>query len=110
MLTQIKQYVKQALGMGGPTTTIPDGAKDLIARIREKKLTYLTDKKLLSLSGTCRDIEKRNLDGLFLEAGCALGGSSILMTSIKSAQRPLLIYDVFGMIPPPHRDGYGGCS
>jgi asparagine synthase (glutamine-hydrolysing) len=87
--------------MGGPTATTPDSVKDLIARIREKKLTYLTDKKLLSLSGTCQDIEKRNLDGLFLEAGCALGGSSILMASIKSAQRPLLIYDVFGMIPPP---------
>lgn len=101
MLDQLKKYVKQALGMGGPTATMPDGTKDLIARIREKKLTYLTDKKLLSLSGTCRDIEKRNLDGLFLEAGCALGGSSILMASIKSAQRPLLIYDVFGMIPPP---------
>lgn len=101
MLNQIKKYVKQALGMGGPTATTPDSVKDLIARIREKKLTYLTDKKLLSLSGTCQDIEKRNLDGLFLEAGCALGGSSILMASIKSAQRPLLIYDVFGMIPPP---------
>lgn len=101
MLNQIKKYVKQALGMGGPTATTPDSVKDLIARIREKKLTYLTDKKLLSLSGACQDIEKRNLDGLFLEAGCALGGSSILMASIKSAQRPLLIYDVFGMIPPP---------
>jgi asparagine synthase (glutamine-hydrolysing) len=99
MLDQIKKYVKQTLGIGNSTAT--NNVKGLIARIREKKLTYLTDKKLLSLAGTCQDIEKRKLDGLFLEAGCALGGSSILMASIKSVPRPLLIYDVFGMIPPP---------
>lgn len=102
MLNQIKKYVRQSIGIGGgPTTPITDNVKSLIARIREKKLTYLTDKKLSSLAYTCQDIETRKLDGLFLEAGCALGGSSILMASIKSARRPLLIYDVFGMIPPP---------
>jgi asparagine synthase (glutamine-hydrolysing) len=41
------------------------------------------------------------LPGLFLEAGCALGGSAILLGSVKSVERPLQIYDVFEMIPQP---------
>jgi asparagine synthase (glutamine-hydrolysing) len=101
MLDQIMKYVRKSLGIGSSVATVPDNVKSLIARIREKKLTYLTDTKLLSLATTCQNLEKRKLNGLFLEAGCALGGSSILMASIKSDQRPLLIYDVFGMIPPP---------
>lgn len=101
MLNQFKNYLKQAIGVNSSTAMIPGDAKGVIAYIREKKLTYLTDKKLFSLLSTCQDIEKIKLDGIFLEAGCALGGSSILMASIKSAKRPLLIYDVFGMIPPP---------
>jgi len=36
-----------------------------------------------------------------IEAGCALGGSAIVMASAKSTSRPFYVYDVFGMIPPP---------
>jgi hypothetical protein len=39
--------------------------------------------------------------GAFLEAGCALGGSAMVITQAKAPGRPLYIYDVFGMIPPP---------
>jgi len=81
-------------------------AKDrgLIYRIRSSNLTYLPDKKLKSLADTCRTIEERNLDGIFLEAGCALGGSAILICSLKRCDRPLFVYDVFGMIPPPTKE------
>lgn len=75
--------------------------RELIARIRSKNLTYLSDSKLASLTNTCRAIEESNLPGIFLEAGCALGGSTILIASLKRAERPLFTYDVFGMIPPP---------
>ncbi len=75
--------------------------QELIARIREKKLTYLSERKLVSIADSCRSIEDAKLPGLFLEAGCALGGSSILIASLKGNDRPLFIYDVFGMIPPP---------
>jgi len=44
------------------------------------------------------------LPGAFLEAGCALGGSAILIASLKTASRPLFVYDVFDMIPPPTDD------
>src|SRR5205085_10548252 len=45
-------------------------------------------------------------EGIFVEAGCAAGGSAIVMASAKAASRPLFVYDVFGMIPAPSaRDG-----
>lgn len=75
--------------------------KNLIKTIKNKNLTYLSNKKLVSLTTTCRMIEDNNLPGLIIEAGCALGGSSILMASLKKNSRPQYIYDVFEMIPPP---------
>ncbi len=33
-----------------------------------------------------------------------MGGSAILIASLKSAPRPLFVYDVFDMIPPPSQD------
>src|SRR5205823_5477973 len=46
-------------------------------------------------------IEKNGSSGILIEAGCALGGSAIVIASAKSKNRPLYVYDVFGMIPPP---------
>ncbi len=77
------------------------GERDLIARIRAEKLSYLSDTKLASLAQTCRSIQQAQVPGLFLEAGCALGGSAIFIASLKSPDRELRIYDVFAMIPPP---------
>ena len=78
--------------------------RKLVSRIRARKLTYLSNPKIASLVTTCRSIEARNLQGIFLEAGCALGGSAILLASIKRRERALHVYDVFGMIPPPTGD------
>lgn len=76
----------------------------LIARIRQQHLTYLNEAKLVRLATTCRTIEAAGLPGIFVEAGCALGGSTILIASMKSRNRPLRVHDVFGMIPPPTTD------
>ena len=85
-------------------STLSSTERELLSRIRAQKLTYLKDIKLASLISTCRTIENADLPGIFLEAGCALGGSAILITSIKNSERPLFIYDVFGMIPPPTQE------
>jgi len=76
----------------------------LIHRIQKRKLTYLSVRKMALISKTCRAIEARKLDGTFIEAGCALGGSAILISSIKRRDRPFLGYDTFSMIPPPSAD------
>jgi hypothetical protein len=78
--------------------------RDLISRIRARRLTFLSDAKLASLASTVRAMEARRLPGIFVEAGCALGGSSILIASLKSRERPLFVYDTFGMIPPPTQE------
>jgi len=78
--------------------------RELISRIRKKKLTYLSKKRLCCVAKTCRTIEETSLPGAFVEAGCALGGSSILIASLKRNKRSLYVYDVFGMIPPPSKE------
>jgi len=85
-------------------SALSDADQDLIKRLRAKNLTYLSSSKLAKLATACRTIEESHMPGIFVEAGCALGGSSILMASLKSAERPFLIYDVFGMIPAPTAD------
>lgn len=78
--------------------------RELISRIRSRNLSYLKDDRMRCLVESCRRIEAEGTAGIFIEAGCALGGSTILISSIKKSERPLRVYDVFGMIPPPTRD------
>jgi macrocin-O-methyltransferase TylF-like protien len=77
------------------------GDESLIERIHSNNLTYLTEARLASIAACCRAIERAHSPGIFLEAGCALGGSAILIASLKRPERPLFVYDVFGMIPAP---------
>lgn len=103
MLQRAKRLIRRIAGQGSGEdllSVLSQVDQELILRIRDKKLTYLSNQKLAFLATTCHSIEQRHLPGIFLEAGCALGGSSILMASLKG-ERPLFIYDVFGMIPPP---------
>lgn len=99
-----KKYYKKIIHLAETEVILshlPADERTLISRIRSKKLTFLSGKRLACLANTCRSIENKNLSGLFMEAGCALGGSTILIASVKKTERPLLVYDVFGMIPPP---------
>ena len=91
-------------GTSAEYRSLPAADRDLIGRIRERNLTYLPAVKLASVARTCRDIESRGVPGVFVEAGCALGGSSILIASTKAKGRKYFVYDVFGMIPPPTQE------
>jgi O-methyltransferase len=81
--------------------SLPLSAGGLIDEVRNRNLTYLSSRKLTKLATLALANERRGLPGIVIEAGCALGGSAILLTATKSIDRPLRIYDVFGMIPPP---------
>jgi predicted O-methyltransferase YrrM len=74
---------------------------NLIRAIREARLTYLSEAKLETIALTCRSLEDRRIAGRFVEAGCALGGSAILIARSKAPARQLDLFDVFAMIPPP---------
>lgn len=72
-----------------------------IRKIKNRNLTFLSQAALLNISRVISKIEKKEVPGIFVETGCALGGSTILMGLSKNKERQLNVYDVFGMIPPP---------
>jgi len=74
---------------------------EVIEKVRSENLTYLEPVALRELADAVLQIESDNLPGVFIEAGCALGGSAIIIASGKSQKRDFYLYDVFGMIPPP---------
>jgi hypothetical protein len=78
--------------------------RSVIRAIAERRLTYLSPEKLWLIADTCRALDAKKIAGSFIEAGAALGGSAALIAKVKHADRPLAIYDVFGMIPAPTAD------
>lgn len=77
-----------------------------VRKVKSQGLTYLSEEALLELAEEIRWIEEAGVEGMLVEAGCALGGSAIVMSAAKSPGRELRVYDVFAMIPEPSaRDG-----
>ena len=76
----------------------------LIDRIKSQKITYLSKAKLANIAYAIDRLKKYKLKGIFVEAGCALGGSSILISKLKNTNSKFYVFDVFGMIPPPTED------
>jgi asparagine synthase (glutamine-hydrolysing) len=78
----------------------------IIEAIILQKLSYLEKQTICDLVKIAINNERKGVKGIIIEAGCALGGSAIAIASAKSKERPLYVYDVFGMIPAPSaRDG-----
>ena len=85
---------------------LPEEVERTIARARAEHLTYLKPNNLRELAAIVLDVEADGLPGLLIEAGAARGGSAIVIAAAKAPERPMKVYDVFGMIPPPtERDG-----
>lgn len=82
------------------------GLGDIIKAVEHDRLTYLEREALSDLAEVVLEAERQGLRGSLVEAGCGLGGSAIVLARAKSGDRRLLVFDVFGMIPPPSkRDG-----
>lgn len=69
--------------------------------VRARRLTYLTPRRLLDLQSCVAAINAESVPGDVLECGVALGGSAILLSTLKGPGRSFHGYDVFGLIPPP---------
>lgn len=79
---------------------------EIIDAVLARRLTYLSAGALEDLADVVAEAEASDLPGAVVEAGTALGGSAVVLGVAKSANRPLLLFDVFGTIPPPSaRDG-----
>jgi hypothetical protein len=83
------------------TYALPERVEETIARVRAEHLTYLRPTHLRELAASVGELEADGLPGLVIEAGAARGGSAIVMATAKEPARPMKVYDVFGMIPPP---------
>jgi SAM-dependent methyltransferase len=73
----------------------------IVRKVRREKLSYLDHRALFELYKSVCLVEKLKLQGIFIEAGCALGGSAIVIAEAKNVKRQFFIFDVFGMIPSP---------
>jgi asparagine synthase (glutamine-hydrolysing) len=76
----------------------------VVRQVRKRRLTYLGYDALSDLHRAVRRTESARVPGIILEAGCALGGSLVVLGTAKRPERPLRAYDVFGMIPPPSEE------
>jgi len=56
---------------------------------------------LWELAEAVQSIERSGVEGVIVEAGCALGGSALVLAAAKSVGRQFFVFDTFGMIPPP---------
>ena len=96
-----KKIVRKLRGKPAPISLPP-----YAERVLSERLTYLSRPKLRALIDVVDRLEEEHIDGRIIEAGCALGGSAIVLAHTKTTSRELFVYDVFGMIPPPgERDG-----
>lgn len=85
---------------------LPAHVEQVIAQARAEHLTYLKEHNLRELAALVIELERDGREGLVIEAGTARGGSAIVLAAAKAPIRPMKVYDVFGMIPPPgERDG-----
>jgi O-methyltransferase len=98
--TEIWNRLLGALFLRKLSITAPQDYR-FIRRVINNRLTYLRSRDLLDLRAGVHKMESENRPGLLIEAGCALGGSALVMAAAKKAKRPFYIYDVFGMIPQP---------
>jgi len=80
---------------------LPAQVERTIAQARAEHLTYLKAGNLRELATIVKRIERDRLPGLVIEAGAARGGSAIVLAAAKAPERPMKVYDVFGMIPAP---------
>lgn len=74
--------------------------RNIVAEVRKRRLTYLVDDKLRSLISSLDEIAKNRVEGQVIEAGCALGGSLVVIAAY-ARDRIVNEYDTFEMIPPP---------
>ncbi len=80
---------------------LPIPIRKAIEFVLKEHLSYLKLQPLMELAAGVAEIEKESVPGIFIETGCALGGSGIVIASAKKTSVPLRIFDTFGLIPSP---------
>ena len=98
--------LRNPIEVGPAEAELPAEVERVIGAVQEEHLSYLGTPGLRTLAASVESLEAEGVKGLIIEAGTARGGSAIAMAAAKSSARPMKVYDVFGMIPPPgDKDG-----
>ncbi len=74
--------------------------QSLVSKVRNANLTYLSDRKLVAILKSLKEVNDNKIPGCFVEAGVALGGTLCIISG-NSEWRTVYAYDTFEMIPPP---------
>lgn len=75
---------------------------EVVNHLRAKGLTYCgRPGKLETLHRLAAQVEIAGIEGIFLEAGVAMGGSASVLAKTKRPERELRLFDVFTLLPPP---------
>lgn len=99
----IENNIKTPMRLRKINASNPRGV-EVIKKVRQDKLTYLNESALTDLFLATQKASANNQEGIIIEAGCALGGSALVIASGKNRGQEFLIYDTFEMIPPPSTD------
>jgi asparagine synthase (glutamine-hydrolysing) len=67
----------------------------IVEQVSTKKLTSIDQAALCELAQTAMDIDFADMDGDFLQAGCGLGGATIVIAHAKRRTRSLTVHDPF---------------
>lgn len=79
---------------------------NLTNQIALNGLTYLDKYAISNLIHAIDKITRKRVQGIWVEAGTALGGSAIIISALKQPGQSLHLFDTFTMIPPPNiKDG-----
>lgn len=100
-LRQVLKSIKRSIMSRWASARLDHHEIELIKNIKAKKITYLSEEKLACIVTTINSLKQTKIEGAFIEAGCALGGSTVLIGKCKNRNVPLFVYDVFGLIPAP---------
>lgn len=101
--SDLVHFIRQSysLDFGSYGNHIDKSAELLVKRVYGDCKSFLTPVKLAKLAFYVQKQEKLNLEGVFLEFGCALGGSTSIISCLKEQYREFFAYDVFSLIPAP---------
>ncbi len=97
-MKKLLRTVRRLLGPRPPSCV---AISPIAGRVRETRLTYLSEVKLAALESALDSVVRSGVPGAFIECGVALGGSAIVIASWMPQGREFHGYDVFGLIPPP---------
>lgn len=78
----------------------------LVGNVSQNGLTYLDKYAINNLICAIKKIRRKDIHGIWVEAGTALGGSAMIIASLMDPDQRLHLFDTFTIIPPPNsKDG-----